>query len=128
MNTQTLLYTIQQRFNGNTREEMNRHVSKGLIDISALDSLFYKAGISGQVQMLKERQFLRVTAYPGCNLRCSYCNPEGLASGDMLATGEILDIVRAAHELGIRTVHYTGGEPTERPDFVELVKATKKLG
>jgi len=39
-----------------------------------------------------------------------------------------LDIVKAAYELGIRIVHYTGGEPTERPDFVELVKATKEVG
>ncbi|GEM_PF-6201129 len=128
MNTNTQIHAIRQRLAGNAFEEMNKHTSEGLIDIDALDSLFSKAEIAGQIQALKEMQFLRITAFPGCNLRCSYCNPEGLASGDILATGEILDIVRSAHELGIRTTHYTGGEPTERPDFVKLVRATTEIG
>lgn len=51
-----------------------------------------------------------------------------MSSNDVLATGEILEVVKVAFELGIRIVHYTGGEPTERKDFVELVSATKKLG
>jgi GTP 3',8-cyclase len=128
MNTKTLVHTIQQGSHGNANEEMNKYASGGLIDIDALNSFFSKAGIFNQIQTLKKMQFLRITAYPGCNLRCSYCNPEGLSSGDILVTREILDIVKAAHELGIRTVHYTGGEPTERLDFVELVRATKKIG
>jgi cyclic pyranopterin phosphate synthase len=129
MHTPTFLtHAIQQRLPENAHKEITKHVSEGLIDIDALNLFFSKAEISNHIQELKEMQFLRITAYPGCNLRCSYCNPEGLSSGDTLTTREILDIVKAAHELGIRTVHYTGGEPTERLDFVELVRATKKIG
>lgn len=127
VNTHTLIHVIQQKLHGNV-EKVNKYISGGLIDIDALDSFFRKVEISDQIQAFKESQFLRITAYPGCNLRCFYCNPEGLSSGDILSTGEMLDIVKVAHELGIMTVHYTGGEPTERQDFVELVRATKKIG
>jgi cyclic pyranopterin phosphate synthase len=128
MNTYALIDAIQQNLNENSLETINEHASKKLIDICALDSFFKKAGIIDLVQALKEKQFFRITAFPGCNLRCSYCNPEGLSSNDVLATEEILEIVKVAFELGIKIVHYTGGEPTERKDFVELVSATKKIG
>lgn len=127
MDTHALIHVIQQKLHRNV-DEMNKYISGGLIDTDALDSFSRKVEISDQIQAFKESQFLRITAYPGCNLRCFYCNPEGLFSGDVLDTGEMLDIVKAAHELGITTVHYTGGEPTERHDFVELVRATKKIG
>lgn len=128
MNTRTLIHTIQQGSYKNGYTETKKFVSGGLVDVDALDSFFSKAGISDQIQTLKEMQFLRITAYPGCNLRCFYCNPEGLSSENTLSTREIISIVKAAHELGIMTVHYTGGEPTERFDFVELVRATKEIG
>jgi len=82
VNTDTLIRTIRQRLHGNTLEEINKHTSGGLIDIDAFDSLISKVEISDQIQLLKEMQFLRITAYPGCNLRCFYCNPEGLASSN----------------------------------------------
>lgn len=128
MNTHALIHSIQQKFPGNARKEISKHIYGELIDTDALDLFFIKAEISDQIQALKEAQFLRMTAYHGCNLRCFYCNPKGLHSGDILVAREILDIVKAAQELGIKTVHYTGGEPTERPDFVELVRSTKKIG
>lgn len=128
MNTHTLTSIIQQSFHGNAHNEMGKCFSGEKIDIDALDLIFRKAGVFTKIQALKERQFLRVTAYPGCNLRCSYCNPEGLFGEDILTTPEILDILKAAYEVGIRMVHYTGGEPTERADFLQLVKATKELG
>jgi len=128
MNTHSLIYTIRQKFHRNIDGEIKRYISGELIDVDALDLIFSKAEISDQIQILKKEQFLRITAYTGCNLRCFYCNPKGLSSGNTLATGEIIDIVKAAYELGIRIVHYTGGEPIERPDFVELVRATKQIG
>ena len=98
------------------------------IDITAIDNIFSAIRVGDLIQILKEFQFLRISAYAGCSFRCSYCNPDGLFSGEMMSTNEIIQIILAAHELGIRTVHFTGGEPTERNDFVELVKATKQIG
>lgn len=112
----------------NTRIAIQDQSPEELIDTGALDSYCAKAGIINQIQLLKKMQFLRITAYPGCNLRCSYCNPEGLSSEDVLSTEEILSIVTAAYELGMQTVHYTGGEPTERSDLVALINGTRQIG
>lgn len=107
---------------------MNRHAATELINIDALDLFFANAGVQAEIQNLLERQFMRVTAFPGCNLRCSYCNPEGAFGTSIMSTGETLKIVGAAHELGMRTVHYTGGEPTERSDFIALIEGAKRIG
>lgn len=125
MNTQALIHSINKKLKGNVIGDVTMG-SK--IDIRTLDSIFERAGVSEEIETLKKRQFLRVTAFPGCNLRCSYCNPEGKFGKEVMSTPEILSILMAAYEIGIRTVHYTGGEPTEREDFLKLVDATKKLG
>lgn len=124
MNTRDLSRSINENLKGGIGNVM----TGGRIDIETLDSIFERAGVLEEIEILKRRQFLRVTAFSGCNLRCSYCNPEGKFGKEVLSTEEILNILKAAYQVGIRTVHYTGGEPTERTDFLELVGATKQLG
>lgn len=72
--------------------------------------------------------FLRITATPECNLRCKYCNPNGVFSSDVMSNLNLIETVSAAYDLGIRTVHWTGGEPTVRRDLVDLVKKSKYIG
>lgn len=69
---------------------------------------------------------LRVSVTDRCNFRCSYCMPpEGvqwLPKDELLAFDEIDRIVRVATSIhGVRHVKLTGGEPTLRPGFDELV-------
>lgn len=70
--------------------------------------------------------YLRISLTDACNLRCVYCMPESMRfrpRAELLQDHEILTIVQAAAELGTRKVRLTGGEPTIRPNVVELVRA-----
>lgn len=70
--------------------------------------------------------YLRVSVTDLCNLRCRYCMPEcGVDKrdhGDILRFEEIVEIVTAAAELGVRKVRITGGEPLVRPGLPELCR------
>src|ERR1700742_193187 len=69
--------------------------------------------------------YLRVSVTDKCNLRCVYCMPEsGLAwlkREELLSYEEIIDLVRAAASVGVRTIRLTGGEPLVRRDLHRLV-------
>ncbi|OGU57828.1 MAG: hypothetical protein A2V66_10920, partial [Ignavibacteria bacterium RBG_13_36_8] len=72
--------------------------------------------------------FLRISAAPNCNLRCEYCNPDGEFKPGIISDKELLDSIKAGYRMGIRTVHFTGGEPTLRKGIVDLVAETKNIG
>src|SRR5512139_4027055 len=44
-----------------------------------------------------------------------------IPSGELLTSAEIESVVRAAVAIGFRKFRLTGGEPTLRPDLVEIV-------
>ena len=65
---------------------------------------------------------LRISLTPKCNLSCIYCHDEGECnSKEQLSAKEIGEILRIAAGFDIRSVKFTGGEPTLRPDLVEIV-------
>lgn len=70
---------------------------------------------------------LRISLTDRCNLRCVYCAPPGHAGArprrEPLRDDELLLVVRAAADLGVRKLRLTGGEPTLRPGLVDLVRA-----
>ncbi|MFJ9952518.1 GTP 3',8-cyclase MoaA [Kitasatospora sp. NPDC091207] len=75
---------------------------------------------------------LRVSLTDRCNLRCTYCMPEEglqwLAKPDLLTDEEIVRLVTVAvHDLGVREVRFTGGEPLLRPGLVGIVAACAAL-
>lgn len=74
--------------------------------------------------------YVRIAVIEQCNLRCTYCMPEEgvrFKEKDMvLRTDEILRVVELLARMGVRKVRYTGGEPTVRPDIVEIVERTVK--
>lgn len=76
--------------------------------------------------------YLRVSVTDRCNYRCVYCMPvQGLnwiPRADILRYEELARIARVFTRLGVRRVRLTGGEPTVRRDFVELVQALGALG
>lgn len=64
-----------------------------------------------------------------CNFRCRYCLPAGNQEKKADPSAEeIIEVLQAAYNIGIRRIHYTGGEPTIRGDFCLLVKAAKEIG
>jgi cyclic pyranopterin phosphate synthase len=75
--------------------------------------------------------YLRISLTDRCNLRCVYCMP---ASGmhfmprpELLTSEELVLVVRAAAKAGFRKIRLTGGEPSLRPDLIELVRAIKSV-
>lgn len=69
--------------------------------------------------------YLRLSVIDHCNLRCVYCMPlRGLTfipSPELLTAEEIEQVALAAVSVGFRKFRLTGGEPTLRPDLVEIV-------
>ncbi len=72
--------------------------------------------------------YLRISLIDRCNLRCVYCMPVNglkfLPGEDLLTADEIELIVQAAASAGFRKIRFTGGEPTLRPELVDIVRRT----
>jgi cyclic pyranopterin phosphate synthase len=77
----------------------------------------------------KEQWHLRFAVTPRCNFRCIYCNPSGLYEKRAeLSQADIQSILVASYKSGIKRVHWTGGEPTDRTDLLEIMQFAKRLG
>jgi cyclic pyranopterin phosphate synthase len=82
----------------------------------------------------REIDYLRISLIDACNLRCVYCMPEHARFAllkDLLTAAQIESVARAAVSVGYRKFRLTGGEPTLRPDLVEIVErlaAVKGVG
>jgi cyclic pyranopterin phosphate synthase len=72
---------------------------------------------------------LRISVTKRCNFSCVYCHNEGLGRiarpgdphDDELPPEEIERVVRIAKELGIESLHITGGEALVRQDLEEII-------
>lgn len=77
--------------------------------------------------------YLRISITDLCNFRCVYCRPpQGVKlvpHSDILRYEEILRVVSAASNLGIRKVRVTGGEPLVRRGVLDFIsKLTSEIG
>jgi cyclic pyranopterin phosphate synthase len=79
----------------------------------------------------REIDYLRISLIDQCNLRCVYCMPvdahPGAPSTALLTSAEIETVARVAVESGFRKIRLTGGEPTLRPDLVDIVGAIARI-
>ena len=69
--------------------------------------------------------YLRVSLTDVCNLRCVYCMPEDMTfrpRQELMTDEEIITIVGMMANLGVNKIRLTGGEPTVRPNVVEIVR------
>jgi GTP 3',8-cyclase len=73
----------------------------------------------------RDINYLRISVIDHCNLRCVYCMPlRGLKfvpSDELLTAPEIELVGRAAVGVGFQKFRLTGGEPTLRPDILDIV-------
>ncbi len=68
--------------------------------------------------------YLRISLTDRCNFRCVYCMPVDMVFQNksyLLQDDELLRLVRIATTIGFDRVRLTGGEPTVRPNLVNLV-------
>ncbi|ANB11595.1 Molybdenum cofactor biosynthesis protein A [Sugiyamaella lignohabitans] len=79
----------------------------------------------------REHDYLRISISERCNLRCIYCMPEeGVElspSADLLTKDEILKIAKLFVSQGVRKIRLTGGEPSVRKDFIDIVKGLGEI-
>ena len=70
--------------------------------------------------------YLRISITDRCNLRCRFCMPEkgvdNIPHGEILRYEEILEITKAATELGINRFRISGGEPLLRKGVESFLK------
>lgn len=74
--------------------------------------------------------YLRLSITDQCNFRCQYCLPNGYQkTGDtgFLTQTEILRLAHGMAGLGIHKIRLTGGEPTIRHDFTDIVAALAQV-
>jgi cyclic pyranopterin phosphate synthase len=75
--------------------------------------------------------YIRLSITDVCNYKCTYCLPQGYkkTTGDnrsLMSAEEISRLTKALSELGVCKIRLTGGEPTVRKDFFDILKDIKK--
>ena len=75
--------------------------------------------------------YIRLSITDVCNFKCTYCLPQGYKKnpGDIrsfMSAIEISRLVSGLSELGVRKIRLTGGEPTVRKDFFDILKNMKQ--
>lgn len=74
--------------------------------------------------------YLRLSVTDVCNFRCSYCLPDGYKKTgceSYMSPEEMFRLVTAFAGLGAWKIRLTGGEPTVRPDFIEIARGISKI-
>lgn len=70
--------------------------------------------------------YVRVSVTQKCNLRCMYCMPENAHFiEEKLSFDDDLKLLKVFHDLGVKKVKITGGEPLIRKDIDKFVHELK---
>ena len=75
--------------------------------------------------------YIRLSISDVCNFKCGYCLPDGYRidksdNRKFISKEEISRLAKALSELGVSKIRLTGGEPTIRKDFIDIIKDIKK--
>jgi GTP 3',8-cyclase len=68
--------------------------------------------------------YLRLSITDACNFKCTYCLPDGYQSqgnSPFLSLSEIELLLGAFSQMGTQKVRITGGEPSLRKDFIDII-------
>ncbi len=69
-------------------------------------------------------EYLRLSITDVCNFKCNYCLPDGYQRTEkkqFLTASEITNLVASFAQMGTSKVRITGGEPSLRRDFCEII-------
>ena len=77
--------------------------------------------------------YIRMSITDVCNFKCGYCLPNGYQvdksdNRKFLHLDEIRRLAIVFSKLGVSKIRITGGEPTVRKDFFEIIKILKDAG
>ncbi|MGF1720203.1 GTP 3',8-cyclase MoaA [Vibrio kyushuensis] len=79
-------------------------------------------------QFNRKFYYLRLSVTDVCNFKCNYCLPDGYKpsgqkNSSFLTVPEVKRVVSAFAECGTSKVRITGGEPSLRKDFIDIIDA-----
>ncbi|ABV89430.1 GTP 3',8-cyclase MoaA [Shewanella pealeana] len=72
--------------------------------------------------------YLRMSVTDVCNFKCTYCLPDGYrpdGKPKFLDLNEIEHLVSAFSQVGTQKIRITGGEPSLRKDFTDIIRIVK---
>ncbi|RMD64826.1 MAG: GTP 3',8-cyclase MoaA [Planctomycetota bacterium] len=75
-------------------------------------------------------RYLRLSLTPACQMRCVYCRPalHTNCAPDMLGPSELEALaLRLVEAHGVRKIRLTGGDPTARPDLLEIIERLARI-
>ncbi len=79
----------------------------------------------------RKHTYLRISLTERCNLRCTYCMPEGGVAlspkSHIMSFDEIYTIAKTFADNGVTKIRLTGGEPLIRKDITVLLKKLASL-
>ena len=79
----------------------------------------------------RTHNYLRISLTEKCNLRCTYCMPtEGIPltpAAHLMSADEIFEIASHFVKRGVDKIRLTGGEPTVRKDFNQIIERLSSL-
>jgi cyclic pyranopterin phosphate synthase len=73
---------------------------------------------------------LRVSLTEACNFRCFYCMPQHpvfAPASELLPPDRLIELCRLLVDEGLEEIRITGGEPTLRPELLEIVSGLAAL-
>ena len=75
--------------------------------------------------------YIRLSITDVCNFKCGYCLPNGYQKDKsdnrtFLSLEEVQRLAKGLSGLGVSKIRLTGGEPTVRKDFFDIVKILKQ--
>jgi MoaA/NifB/PqqE/SkfB family radical SAM enzyme len=78
--------------------------------------------------MIKHSDQAKIILGFNCNNNCQFCYEKNNRHLPDKATSEAKKEILAAWEKGRKEIHFIGGEPTIRPDILDLINYAKKIG
>ena len=76
-------------------------------------------------------EYVRLSLTDACNFCCPYCRPAEItpqSQHQLLSVDEWMTILGAFHQVGVKAVRLTGGEPLLYPHIEALLARIKQTG
>jgi len=82
-----------------------------------------------KITMASQLQEMDLCVTYRCNQSCSFCSESaGKALPDEMPLERQLALIREAAEFGLRSIHFSGGEPTVHPGLPKMIEMAAKSG
>lgn len=106
-------------------------MSTQLVHLGKWPSVFEPVHVPTDTPRMSEIKLHEIDFYVTmkCNLDCDFCSVvAGEYKHNDLPLERMLEIIQEAADLGLKELHFSGGEPTVRPDLEDMIAFATDLG